>query len=412
MQDEQVLPHPASEKTVAGVSGRGQVRSRWMFAVLLMLAAVAAVAGAAMLVLGVGRGLVRGDPDDDPSKLPSFSEPEFSPDVTIDDLKSAAKRVVEELHAAYPESLHTWNVEALRHFHFGSTTEAGQLWQRCLTQDPKYGDAYYGLGYIAQKNGEHDKAVELFQKVMQLAPADKRAPYLIADSLVSINRPREAIQILSGYLEASSRVPVGVLACLGQAYYSLDDFDNARAVYQRALQLAPDHRKAHYGLFLTYRKLGDSARAEQHLQEFRRLSKQQRTANIDRLVNYDDLSVVREIVVMLHNEAGKAYLALGSPLKAEDMWLRAGALEPRDGQSRTQLLGLYENAGKNRKALYVCQQLRDLDPENADYWHNLGVLLAHLGKTDEALAAVKHALELAPDNPGYRKTYEVIRRGS
>jgi Flp pilus assembly protein TadD len=58
----------------------------------------------------------------------------------------------------------------------------------------------------------------------------------------------------------------------------------------------------------------------------------------------------------------------------------------------------------------VCLQLRDIDPKNSDYWLNVGVLHARLGRFEAALSELDKAVELAPGNPRCREVREAVRR--
>jgi hypothetical protein len=59
----------------------------------------------------------------------------------------------------------------------------------------------------------------------------------------------------------------------------------------------------------------------------------------------------------------------------------------------------------------MCEELRKIDPRNAMYHFNAGVLHARLRQIGPALAAVGRAMELEPDNASYRQVFQQIRGG-
>jgi Flp pilus assembly protein TadD len=86
------------------------------------------------------------------------------------------------------------------------------------------------------------------------------------------------------------------------------------------------------------------------------------------------------------------------------------ALSPDDVESRLELMTLYEEYDDHHQAMAFCEQLRGIDPKNADYVMNRGVLLARLGQLDAAREMLRQAIQWDPDNPRYRAAYQVIEQ--
>jgi tetratricopeptide (TPR) repeat protein len=57
--------------------------------------------------------------------------------------------------------------------------------------------------------------------------------------------------------------------------------------------------------------------------------------------------------------------------------------------------------GKLSDAEHLCREGLRLDPESADAWNFLGVLLHQTGRPTESISCISRALELEPDNAGY-----------
>lgn len=67
---------------------------------------------------------------------------------------------------------------------------------------------------------------------------------------------------------------------------------------------------------------------------------------------------------------------------------------PQDVDTLEALGDLYTRAGRYEDGLAVDRLLTQLEPEDMTIWYNLGCSLALLNKRDEALEALRHALEL------------------
>jgi len=67
---------------------------------------------------------------------------------------------------------------------------------------------------------------------------------------------------------------------------------------------------------------------------------------------------------------------------------------PRDVDTLEALGDLYTRAGRYEDGLAVDRTLAELEPDDMTIWYNLGCSLALLKKREDALKALKHALEL------------------
>ena len=338
----------------------------------------------------------------------AFPGPAFSPQATVADLKQAAQEIADELAASYPDSPDSWNVLAQLQFHLGNTPEAIKLWERCLAARPQSSDALYGLGYIAYLEGENAEAVERFRAALATSPDDGRIPLLLAECLTRVGKPEEAVPLLQDCLKRSQGA-LSVLVLLGQTYLDLGQYENAQAVFEKAAQVDPTNRVAWFGLGTAWARLGNAEKSKQAMDTFKALIADERPLSTARVLSFDDTAKGREVAVLIHHETAAVYLGHGNLQKAEEVWLKASALDPRDVRCRKELAALYERTDRDRSALRVCEQLRDIEPANADYWLNVGVLNARLARYDAALAAVEEAIRLDPANPKYRQAHDVIR---
>lgn len=372
--------------------------------------AIAVVAGlAACWWLASSAGLPPRSVREDPDVAAPLTGPAFSPQATIADLKQAATEAADELSARYPNLPGVWNVQAALAFHLGNTPEAKRLWEQCLTADPQSGDAIYGLGYIALLEGDNEQALERFQATLAVNPEDERVPLLLAECLTHLGRPEEAAPLLQQQLEKDPHDLV-VLLALGQVHLDLKQYEQSRDIFERAIRVSPNNRVACYGLARSLARLGKAERekARQVMAQFKGLVADERQESSTRVLNFDDLGKGREVAVLIFREIAKVYVAQGDQWKAEEAWMKATAVDPHNVSSRLELAAFYEQHERLHAALRVCLELRNIEPANAAYWSNVGMLQAQLGRYDDGLAAVEEAIKLDPANSEYRRARELI----
>jgi len=137
---------------------------------------------------------------------------------------------------------------------------------------------------------------------------------------------------------------------LGNAYYHLDQWDQAISSYQRALQLDGSYQEAAGNLAITYRdagryygeQQGDLARALQYLQQAYRLEP-------------NDYETVRLL--------GVAYGIRGNATRAVEFFEKALELDPDNPDALYNLGSAYYNAGEAGKGQYYHQRAKEIDPE-------------------------------------------------
>jgi len=118
-----------------------------------------------------------------------------------------------------------------------------QVWLEKITQkQTRSPEAFYYLGVIAQEQGANQKAVDLFQRTIQLDPAFANAH-------------------------------IG----LGAIYLKLKDYPRARQELEIGVKLNPDSSKAHYNLAILYARLKDPQRAQEEMRIIEKLKSEGKT---------------------------------------------------------------------------------------------------------------------------------------
>ncbi len=344
----------------------------------------------------------------------TFPEPAFAPQATIEDLTRATTQAVDDLVAAYPETWAPLHVLARWQYSLRNTAEAVRLWERCAQRDPQHAEVYLGIGSVAKESGDYRKAEEMFRKTLALAPGNDAASIALAETCLQQGQLQEAVATLEEYLKTH---PISAPAadCLGQSCLQLKAYQKACQALEESLRINPHNRSACYGLARAYASLGQQERSDQYMEKFRDLAARDgdnANAARDRAeVLLTDSPLVRQSAAQTLIDVANVYRDQGCLDKAEGMWRRAAVLDGKNLTCRAELALRYERTNREREALRMCEQLRDLEPGNADHWLDVGVLNGRLGHYDAALAAVAKAVQMAPDKPQYRQAYELIQQG-
>jgi tetratricopeptide (TPR) repeat protein len=170
----------------------------------------------------------------------------------------------------------------------GSAEEAAQRLCDASDLEPANPAPYLFLGKIQESASAPLPCAE--QKLARFAhdqPASALANYYYALALLKRNRGSEdpeTLQHAKALLEKSSAIdPKLDLAYLqlGNLYVSRGALPEALAAYQKAVAANPVGSEAHYRLGLTYKRVGEEAKAQREFEDYKRLDKTE-AATIER----------------------------------------------------------------------------------------------------------------------------------
>ena len=118
---------------------------------------------------------------------------------------------------------------------------------RALELDPDLGEAHASLGNVLVNRFEYSGAVDQFRKAIALRPDYATAHHWYATTLSSMGRADEARRQIDEALrlDPTSRI---INTNAGDMAVAARDYPRARALYQAALDLAPDFEYARSSL--------------------------------------------------------------------------------------------------------------------------------------------------------------------
>lgn len=131
---------------------------------------------------------------------------------------------------------------------------------RQVQAEPNNADAIYHLADLYDRQGQYQKAIDNFRRVIELDPDRNFAYFKMGTAYSRLNQPEKAVEVLKEAAKHLPKSPV-VLNNLGIAYGKLDRLDDEIATFQKALEIRPRYSAVRFNLALTYLKKGDRERA-------------------------------------------------------------------------------------------------------------------------------------------------------
>ncbi|MCI4661738.1 MAG: tetratricopeptide repeat protein [Neomegalonema sp.] len=128
----------------------------------------------------------------------------------------------------------------------GDRDEARALYKRALLRNPDNFDARFSLAHLYLQTGDLLSAEKEARRTHSSQPSDL-SEILLGQALIGLGRAEEALEVVS-LSAASEAARVDKLDLRAGALMLLERFEEAGAVYQEALSLAPEHKPARLGL--------------------------------------------------------------------------------------------------------------------------------------------------------------------
>ncbi len=167
-------------------------------------------------------------------------------------------------------------VEAVQAEEQGKKTQAMELYNSILQQEPKYTAALINLGTLNYHLKRYPQAEDFYRRATLADPEYVLAFFDLGNVLDELGRPDESI-----------------------------------LAYQRALALSPSYADAHYNLALAYERKGERRRALTHWQAYVRLDREgawseHARSQIRKLLSREKLSIAHRTTAYLPNPGRQA----------------------------------------------------------------------------------------------------------
>ena len=199
----------------------------------------------------------------------------------------------------------------------------------------------------------------------------------------------------TGVRPGGDALPALSYKSLAQAYTKAGELEDAESAYRESLRFDPALLISRYNLATTLASLG---RHEEAVKEFRIAVETPPRERMGEGI---------EIVAAAHNGLGVSLNEIGKQDEAIEQFRQAMEMKAGDTASNAQanLIALLSNrvlelAGvrKFEEAAETCREIVALQPDNPTVLRNLGRVYVELGRDDEAIEVLEHALKLVPND--------------
>jgi tetratricopeptide (TPR) repeat protein len=243
----------------------------------------------------------------------------------------------------------------------GDSPEAIRALSVAAQQDPQDQQVRSRLAMTQFGADQYADAVKTFDEMGVAVTRDPRLAYAFGYSLVKINQPKRATEVLNqlSNLEMSAEMLISV----GDLYGVLEDYEHAIASYRRAISLNPTIPKARYKMGAALLRLSRPGDAVHELQAELKISP-------------DDPDVQYNL----------AYALLQTSQKEQALELLRSILDryPNHPQAQYQMGKTLLDEGQFNDAVHHLELAAKLDP-GRDYIHyQLLTAYRRVGRTDEA----------------------------
>jgi len=142
----------------------------------------------------------------------------------------------------------------------GRYTEEVEAYKQAIRIKPDYAEAYCNLGVAYVKLGHYTEAISAYKQTIRIRPDDAGTHYNLGVVYTELGRYTEAVE---AYKLAIRIQPDFAPAYhnLGAAYHELGRITEAISAFKEAIRIQPDFAEAHYGLGIIYLMLEDRGSA-------------------------------------------------------------------------------------------------------------------------------------------------------
>ena len=301
----------------------------------------------------------------------------------------------------------------------------------------------YYLGHLYKSTGQTAKAIDSFSRSLELGPNEIATLIWLGRMYLEQGEPEKAEPL---FARASGLPPknVAVLAGLGQAALARRDYQRASTLLEEALTFDPSALSVHSPLAMAYRGLGDTAKAEAHLKQWRNTEilvpdrlRMELDLSLESGLSYELRGVraleaqdwnaaeqfFRKGVAMttgatplgrsLRHKLGTALFLKGDVKGAMSRFEEVAKLAPPEGLDESSAKAFYSlgvvmaSSGRNREAIDRFQAAVRYNPTYAEALLGLGDALRRGGRVEESLKSYGEVVRINPRSAEARFGYAI-----
>jgi tetratricopeptide (TPR) repeat protein len=309
-------------------------------------------------------------------------------------IKALLEKIPEE-----PNLLHLAGLACANQNQLG---EAAKYLLRSLARQPQQPEVHNNLANVYVKQAENTLAEKHYRLALGLNPEFRDARKNLGLLLISVN-PLAAIDELT-IAAAMEPKDSGTLTGLGDAHKELENFETAKAFYQRALEINPDHVTARHNLALCLKQNEQLALAIDSYKLALNLAPDNAEIHYNfanalfergehEQAEHEYLTCLRlnPNFVLAHETLHEFYWQKGEHEKLEQSYRRAITQSPRDTALRLSYINALIAIGREETAMQQLEEALSLET-TAALLHAQGRLLANKQDYTRAQTVLSKAL--------------------
>ena len=308
----------------------------------------------------------------------------------------------------------THNTRGIAYSENGDQDRAIAAFSKVIELNPNLADAYNNRGVAYNIKGDYTRAIQDFNKAIQLRPDDAKAYNNRGNAYSDKGEHDRAIQ---DYNIATQLNPQLVEAYnnRGIVYYHKHNYDRAINDFTKAIELKPDYAKAYNNRGVAYRDENDYDHAIDDFNAAIQLNPRSADPHgnrgtvyhnkdeLDRAIeNYDKAIQLNPDFAEAYNSRGIAYRDKGEIDRAIEDHDKALELNPDLVEAYNSRGIAYCRKGDYDHAIVDCNRAIELKPNYANAYNTRGIAYRDQGEVDRAIEEYNMAIQL---NPRFAEAY-------
>ena len=254
--------------------------------------------------------------------------------------------------------------------------------------------ANFVQGLIHEEDGNSDKAVAVYERVLELDPTgvDANLAVRISNEYIRRGDIPQGVALLKNAIQAQPQQPLPYITLAYLYYKELNKPDLATKYAREGVAVAPYDLRAHQALFVILDALGDDSKTEKA---------------IDQAANTDSQDAefwfgVGDLYLRFYGkERSEDQIDLLKLQKVTALYEKALAISPNDPSVQARVADFYIRTGDNKRAIPLYQRTvaeNSLAPESvqADVRMKLARIYSSMGKRPEAIEMLQELIKLNP----------------
>ena len=256
---------------------------------------------------------------------------------------------------------------------FGKPAEAVPHYRKAIELNPQHGGARYALGLALAATGNNAEAETMLRSSVALSPKNPLPSMALGRVYVATGRPNEAVETYTKLLQDLPNYSPALIA-RGQVLMENNDLSGAVSSLNAAATVSPKSVDAHLLLGIVHQR-------QRKFPEAR--------ASYLTVVKLD-----AQHAVALNNLAWMTIEQKGDLTEGLGWAKRAVAASPNNAAFQDTLGWIHRARGDLKAAEAVLEKAAAVKPERVSALYHLGVVRQELQKRDQAIAALRRALEI------------------